>query len=149
MSTKLQILAIVVSSGVLLIVLELVRKRRLGERYALLWLVTGSVLLLLSAWSELLDNVSELLGVSNPTNALFAIAFGFVLLLLLHFSMTVSRLAEENKMLAQEAARLDQELRSRLGSPAGRGSASVEGGGSPAGESPREPAPSSASTSDQ
>jgi hypothetical protein len=148
-STKLQILAIVVSSGVLLIVLELVRKRRLGERYALLWLVTGSVLLLLSAWSDLLDKVSELLGVSNPTNALFAIAFGFVLLLLLHFSMTVSRLAEENKMLAQEAARLDQELRSRVPSEDARRSRPVEGGGSSAGEAPREPTPSSASTSDQ
>ncbi|MGZ5308263.1 MAG: DUF2304 domain-containing protein [Solirubrobacterales bacterium] len=149
MSTKLQVVAIMVSSGVLLIVLELVRQRRLGERYALLWLVTGSVLLLLSAWSDLLDKVSDLLGVSNPTNALFGIAFGFVLLLLLHFSMTVSRLAEENKMLAQEAARLDQELRSRLGSPEERGSGSAEGGDSAAGETPREPTPSSASTSDQ
>ena len=148
MSTKLQILSIIASSVVLLTVLELVRRRRLGERYALLWLVTGSVLLLLSAWSDLLDKVAEALGVANPTNALFAIAFGFVLLLLLHFSMTVSRLAEENKMLAQEAARLDQELRSRDGSAAERGKTSPEGGGRAA-EERREPAPSSASTTPQ
>jgi hypothetical protein len=149
MSTKLQVLAIVISSGVLLIVLELVRRRRLGERYALLWLVTGSVLLLLSAWSSLLNELADLLGIANPTNALFGIAFGFFLLLLLHFSMTVSRLAEENKMLAQEAARLDQELRSRLASPEAPGSGSTEGAGGAAGELPREPTPSSASTSDQ
>jgi len=149
MSSKLQIVAIIVSSGLLLVVLELVRQRRLGERYALLWLVSALVLLLLSAWGDLLDKVSELLGVSTPTNALFAIAFGFVLLLLLHFSMTVSRLAEENKMLAQEAARLDQELRSRLASREAEGSGSAEGGGSSAEAERREPARSSVSTTDQ
>lgn len=111
MTTKLQIVAIVVSSGLLLSILELVRRRRLSERYALLWLGSAVVLLVLSAWADLLDRVSDLVGVASPTNALFAIAFGFVLLLLLHFSVTVSRLSEENKLLAQEAARLDQELR--------------------------------------
>lgn len=112
MSTKLQIIAIVVSSVLLLVILELVRRRRLSERYALLWLGSAAVLLVLSAWSDLLDRVADLVGVATPTNMLFAVAFGFVLLLLLHFSVTVSRLSEENKLLAQEAARLDQELRS-------------------------------------
>jgi hypothetical protein len=111
MSSKLQIVAIVVSSGLLLGVLELVRRRRLSERYALLWIGSAVVLLILSAWADLLDEVSELLGVATPVNTLFAVAFGFVLLLLLHFSATVSRLSEENKLLAQECARLDQELR--------------------------------------
>jgi hypothetical protein len=110
-SDKLQIVAIVVSSALLLGVLELVRRRRFSERYALIWLGSALVLLVLSAWSNLLDKVSDLLGVATPVNTLFAIAFGFVLLLLLHFSATLSRLTEENKLLAQEAARLDQELR--------------------------------------
>jgi hypothetical protein len=112
MSTKLQIISIVVSSALLLVILELVRRRRLSERYALLWLGSALVLLVLSAWSDLLNRVADLVGVATPTNMLFAVAFGFVLLLLLHFSVTVSRLSEENKLLAQEAARLDQELRS-------------------------------------
>lgn len=112
MSTKLQIIAIVISSILLIVILELVRRRRLSERYALLWLASAVVLLVLSAWSDLLNRVSDLVGVATPTNMLFAVAFGFVLLLLLHFSVTVSRLSEENKLLAQEAARLDQELRS-------------------------------------
>lgn len=117
MSTKLQIVAIVVSSSLLLLILELVRRRRLSERYALLWLGSALVLLVLSAWSDLLNRVSELVGVATPTNMLFAVAFGFVLLLLLHFSVTVSRLSEENKLLAQEAARLDQQLRSLEDAP--------------------------------
>jgi hypothetical protein len=145
LSPKLQIVAIVISSGLLLVVLELVRRRRLSERYALLWLGSALILLVLSAWANLLNRVSDLVGVAAPVNALFAIAFGFVLVLLLHFSVTVSRLSEENKLLAQEAARLDQELRSRGGSAAGSASGSPEGSSSA--EAGREP--SSASTTRQ
>ncbi len=138
MSSKLQVVAIIISSGLLVVVLEMVRRRRLSERYALLWLGSATVLLVLSAWADLLDRVANAVGVATPVNALFAIAFGFVLLLLLHFSATVSRLSEENKLLAQEAARLDQEVRSL-------------GGGSPRETVEPEPAatPSTASTADQ
>jgi hypothetical protein len=146
MSSKLQIVAIIVSSGLLIGVLELVRRRRLTERYALLWLGSALVLLVLSAWANLLNKVSDLLGVATPVNTLFAVGLGFVLLLLLHFSVTVSRLSEENKLLAQESGRLDQELRSRDGSAA-EGSASGSAPGSSSAEAGREP--SSASTTRQ
>jgi hypothetical protein len=142
-STKLQIIAIVVSSALLIVILELVRRRRLSERYALLWLGSAAVLLVLSAWSDLLNRVADLVGVATPTNMLFAVAFGFVLLLLLHFSVTISRLSEENKLLAQETARLDQELRSRARAGA---EASVPDPGPAPGA---EPAPSSATTTRQ
>ena len=143
MSTKLQIIAIVVSSALLIVILELVRRRRLSERYALLWLGSAAVLLVLSAWSDLLNRVADLVGVATPTNMLFAVAFGFVLLLLLHFSVTISRLSEENKLLAQETARLDQELRSRV--RAGAEASVPEPGPAPGAE----PAPSSATTTRQ
>jgi hypothetical protein len=142
-STKLQIIAIVVSSALLIVILELVRRRRLSERYALLWLGSAAVLLVLSAWSDLLNRVADLVGVATPTNMLFAVAFGFVLLLLLHFSVTISRLSEENKLLAQETARLDQELRSRA--RAGPEASVPEPGPAPGAE----PAPSSATTTRQ
>ena len=119
MSTKLQVVAIIVSSGLLLVVLELVRRRRLVERYALLWLASGAILLILSVWNELLEEVADWFGITTPANALFGIAFGFVLLLLLHFSTAISRLSEENKVLAQEAARLDRELRAERSGAAG------------------------------
>jgi hypothetical protein len=146
LSSKLQIVAILVSSGLVIGVLELVRRRRLTERYALLWLASALVLLVLSAWANLLNKVSDLLGVATPVNTLFAVGLGFVLLLLLHFSVTVSRLSEENKLLAQESARLDQELRSRGGSAA-EGSPSSSAPGSASAEAGREP--SSASTTRQ
>jgi hypothetical protein len=114
METKLQIVAIVASSTLVLIVFELLRRRRLVERYALLWLGSSLVLLLLSIWTGLLEIVSKAVGIVYPPNALFMIAFGFVLVLLLHFSLAISRLSGETKVLAQKLARLDKDLRSLM-----------------------------------
>ena len=111
METKLQIVAIVASSGLVLIVFELLRRRRLVERYALLWLLSSIVLLGLSVWTGLLEVISKAVGIVYPPNALFMIAFAFVLVLLLHFSIAISRLSGETKVLAQEVARLDKEMR--------------------------------------
>jgi hypothetical protein len=110
MQSKLQILAIVASSGLVLIVFELLRRRRLVERYALLWLLSSLVLLGLSVWTGLLEVISNAVGIVYPPNALFMIAFAFVLVLLLHFSIAISRLSGETKVLAQEVARLDKEM---------------------------------------
>ena len=111
MQTKLQIVAIIASSGLVLIVFELLRRRRLIERYALLWLLSSVVLLGLSVWTGLLKVISDAVGIVYPPNALFMIAFAFVLVLLLHFSLAISRLSGETKVLAQEVARLDKEIR--------------------------------------
>lgn len=108
---RIQIVAVVVTLSLFLGVFELVRRRRLMERYALLWLISTSVLLLLAAWSGLLERVADVAGVAVPSNALFVVGFAFVLVLLLHFSLAISRLSDETKVLAQQVARLDQELR--------------------------------------
>src|SRR3954467_1521762 len=111
MDSKLQLLAIVASSTLVLVVFELLRRRRLIERYALLWLFSSIVLLVLSVWTGLLEIISNAVGIIYPPNALFAIAFAFVLLLLLHFSLAISRLSGETKVLAQKVARLDGKVR--------------------------------------
>jgi hypothetical protein len=108
---KLQIVAIAASSVLVVVVFELLRRRRLLERYALLWLFSSLVLLLLSIWTGLLEIISNAVGIAYPPNALFAIAFAFVLLLLMHFSLAISRLSGETKVLAQKVARLDKEIR--------------------------------------
>ena len=89
-------------------ILELVRQRRLLERYALLWLFSALVLLALAVWRDLLETISNTSGSPTPPNALFVIAFGFVLVLLLHFSVAVSRLADQSKVLAQRLALLEE-----------------------------------------
>lgn len=109
LDTRVQLVAIAGSAILFFFVLELLRRRRLGEPYAILWLIASVVLLTLAVWDDLLDELANLVGIAVPANALFIVAFGFVLILLLSFSVVLSRLSRENKILAQEVARLNQE----------------------------------------
>jgi hypothetical protein len=136
LDTQIQIIAVIVTAAIFLVVLELVRRRRLVERYALLWMLAALGLVVLAVWRDLLDIAADLLGIADPPNALFIVAFGIAYLLLLHFSVATSRLSEETKILAQEVARLDSELRQER-------AASRNGGAA------QERAPRSAETSDQ
>jgi hypothetical protein len=116
----LKILAVAGSGTVLLAVLELIRRGRLKERYAILWLLAGGVLLLLSSSRDLLEAVARLLGVFYPPSLLFLLAFFFLLLITLHFSVVLSGLSEKNKKLAQELALLRQEMEEALSRRNGR-----------------------------
>jgi hypothetical protein len=107
----LKILAIVGSGTVLLLVVELIRRGRLKERYSLLWLFAGGVLLVLSSSRTILEFISNMVGIYYPPSFLFLLAFLFLLLITLHFSVTISGLSEKNKRLAQELALLRQEMR--------------------------------------
>ena len=111
MDTRIQILSIAVSAGLLVVVLELVRRRSFLERYAILWLFSGLILLALAIWQGLLERVASLLGIAYPPNALFLIAFGFVMILLLHFSLAVSKLSDQTRVLAQRLALLERRQR--------------------------------------
>ena len=114
---RISIAAAIGSVLLILIVLELIRGRRLKERYALLWLVTGVVLLVLSAWRGGLNTIAGWLGVSGyPPAILFAAAIMFVIAVLLHYSTVLSRLTDDNVLLAQEVAL----LRTRLDALEGR-----------------------------
>ncbi|HEX6389231.1 MAG TPA: DUF2304 domain-containing protein [Solirubrobacteraceae bacterium] len=110
MDTRLQIVAIVISAALFLLVFELVRQRRLMERYALLWLFAATVLLGLSVWSDLLNQLSDAVGVRYGPSTLFAVALGFVVVLMLHFSLVISRLTDQNKLLAQRVAILQSQV---------------------------------------
>jgi len=111
MRLHLQVVAIVATGILLITVLELVRRRRLLERYALLWLFSALVLLALAIWSNLLERIADAIGIHYPPSALFVVAFGFVLVLLLHFSIAVSKLADQSKVLAQRVALLEERQR--------------------------------------
>lgn len=106
---RVQFFAILGSALLFVFVLELLRRRRLAEPYAILWLGASVVLLILSIWDDLLNSLADAVGIRTPANALFVVGFGFVLILLLSFSSVISRLTRENKLLAQEIARLNEE----------------------------------------
>lgn len=111
MEPRIQIISIVGAAGLLLVVLELVRRRALLERYALLWLLSALALLVLASWRDGLIYLADLAGIVSAPNALFLLAFGAILVLLLHFSVAVSRLADRSKLLTQRVALMDEKLR--------------------------------------
>jgi len=109
-STRAQVIAVIVTLAIFLFVLELVRRRRLVERYALLWMTAALALLVLAIWTDGLDVLKDVMGIEDAANAIFILAFGVAFLLLLNFSVVSSRLGEETKILAQEVASLEERL---------------------------------------
>ena len=110
-SLRLTVFGVVIAVVLLVLVLELVRSRRLQERYAILWLLTGLVLLVLSIWSSAIQALSDLVGIAYPPALLFAVSLVFVVIVLLHYSTVISRLAQQNVALAQSIALLEERLR--------------------------------------
>jgi hypothetical protein len=111
-STNLRIVAIVGSVGLLLLVIELVRRRRLKEEYSVLWVVTAVVLCLLAAWSGLLRSLTHTIGAISQASTLYFFGLIFALVLLLHFSVRVSDLERRVISVLQEIA-LQGERRKR------------------------------------
>jgi|SRR5690242_7344503 hypothetical protein len=108
---RLQLVSIFAAAVLLFVVLEMVRRRRLLERYALLWMGAAAVVLGLACWSNALERLAKALGIIDPPNALFFVALGFIVVLLLHFSAAVSRLSDQSKVLAQRLAIMEQHVR--------------------------------------
>jgi len=112
---RVSVVGVVASLLLILVVLELIRGRRLKERYALLWLATGVVLLVLSAWRDGLNTIAGWAGVTSyPPAVLFAVATLFILLVLLHYSTVISKLTDENVDLAQRIALLEERVGSAI-----------------------------------
>jgi hypothetical protein len=104
---RVSLVAAAISIALLAVVLELIRTRRLRERYALLWLLTAAVLLVLSLWRSGLDTIAGLVGIHYAPSALFVLGSLFIIVVLLHYSTVISRLSDENAILAQRVALLE------------------------------------------
>ena len=104
------LLASLASIVLLLAVLELVRRRRLREKYALLWIVTAVVLLVLSVWRGAVTTIAQALGVSYGPAVIFAVGAVFVLVVLLHYSTVISALTDRTVVLAQRVAILEERI---------------------------------------
>ena len=106
MVDRAMIFGLVAGIGAFIFVLELVRRRRLKEEYSLLWLATAAALIILSLSRPALDLLANAVGIIYPPSALFLVAVIFVLFILLHFSIVLTRLTQENKENAQQLALL-------------------------------------------
>lgn len=112
--SRTQILAIISAVGLLIIVLELVRRRRLREEYSWIWLLTAIGYLAVAIVPGLIEWAAGAIGSVRPTSVFSFLGLLFLFLVSIQFSVQISRLAEQNKDLAQQVAILDSELR-RLG----------------------------------
>jgi hypothetical protein len=94
-----------------LITFELIRKKSLREEYAILWLSTGVAVLVFSLWPEFLLSqfFVRITGIFY-LSAVVLIAFFFLLLIVFHFSVVISKLTGQNKDLAQRYALLELEF---------------------------------------
>jgi hypothetical protein len=112
-----QLFAALASVALLGVVIELIRARKLRERYALLWLATAGVILVFALWRSGLHDLSRGLGIAYPPNALFALSMLFVIVLLLHFSTVISKLSDRTTTLTQRLALMEDRLQELEGDP--------------------------------
>jgi hypothetical protein len=106
MEFRARLFAVVLGLAVLLFVINLVRTKKLKEEFALLWLLTGIVLVLTPVFIDYLDMVAYALGIEYPPALIFVLAIISLLLILFQFSMRISRFSEQIKVLIQELALL-------------------------------------------
>lgn len=106
MDPRIQIVSILGSGLILAAVFGLIRQRKLREEYALLWLGSALLLIVVSLWRGLLEAAARLLGVAYPPSVLLLAAIVLGFLLAMHYSISLSRLDDQNKRLAQEVALL-------------------------------------------
>ena len=105
-----QVVALVLAGIMLIVVLELVRKRKLREEYSWLWTLTALGLIVLAVKYDLLLQFKDLISAEEPTSALFFGALVFLMLISLQFSVQLSKLTYRNKALIQRIALMEKEL---------------------------------------
>lgn len=105
-----QIIAIGGSLVLFVFVIDFIRRNLLKEKYAVLWISLSIVVMTLSLWKSLLDKFALVVGVAYAPSLLFFVAFIFVLLILLHFSVVISIFHDKNKALIQELAMLKDKV---------------------------------------
>jgi hypothetical protein len=110
-TSRIQILAIIGSVLLIATIFELVRRGRLREEYALMWFISSFVLLFFSIWRSALDFIAHRLGVAYSPALLLLVMLLFGFLILVHFSIAISKLTGENKRLAQEMALLVEQMK--------------------------------------
>ena len=118
LTSQTRILAAILAIAFMFMILELIRRDRLQERYSVIWFVAGLGMLAGAAFPGLLELVADAMGVRNTNVALFSIVLFFLLGLALNFSVIMSRQAAQITRLAQERA-LEKAREQRNGNGSG------------------------------
>lgn len=107
---RIQVIAIAVALSLMLGTLELVRRRKLGEVYSIIWLVLGSVILVLALFRDLQETLARWMGVYYPPSLIFGILNFLQLGVILYLSMVLTRLETRHRILMQRLALLEQHV---------------------------------------
>src|SRR6476619_3955825 len=126
LTAQSRILAALIALAFMLLILELIRRDRLQERYSVIWFVAGLGMLAGAAFPGLLEVVADVMGVRDTNVALFSIVLLLLLGLALNFSVIMSRQAAQITRLAQERA-IEKALADKAGEARNGGSASEQG----------------------
>ena len=110
MNMSSRIFAIGTSLSLMLLIFELIRRRKLKEKYAILWLFSGCVILIFAIFDNILNLITNLLGVILPINTVFFLGIFFIIIINIHFSLVISNLSEQNKRIAQKLALLELKI---------------------------------------
>ena len=110
MELQTRIFVILLGVVVALFVINQVRTRKIKEQYALLWILTAILLVLVPIFVDVVDAISYALGILYPPAFIFLIALVCILLILFQFSMSISRFSEQIKVLVQEIALLTKRV---------------------------------------
>lgn len=108
---RVQIVVFITSFFVTGFVVEQVRRRRLAVEYSLIWIVTGLGMIFFSLWKKGIDYLASLMGIYYAPSAIFMIFGVMVFFLCIHFSLAISKLSSNNRVLIQRIALLEDELK--------------------------------------
>ncbi len=107
---KIQIISILGSLIFTFFILELIRRKKLKEAYALIWGIMSIFFLVLACWVEGLTFISKLIGIVYAPATLFLVLLITVILILIQFSVIISGQADKIKNLSQELALLKEKI---------------------------------------
>ncbi|MDP2728662.1 MAG: DUF2304 domain-containing protein [Dehalococcoidia bacterium] len=113
MNLRQQVFALIVGLGLMGLIVDLVRRRKISEEYSWLWLATGAVIFILAIWNDLLAWITNALGIVSPPSTVFFFGVIFLVLVNLHLCLRLSTLTNQIKNLAQMLALMDAQLSDR------------------------------------
>ena len=111
---KIQIISIFASLTIFFVVVNLVRRRRLKTEYSLIWLLVSVTFIVFSFWRDGIDWLAKLFGIAYAPSVLFIILLIGIILLLIEFSIIISKQSERIKVLVQEIGLLRLEIQTKF-----------------------------------
>ena len=110
MSPRQEVMAILLSVGLMVVIFELVRRRKLKEEYSWLWMLTGVTIFILAIWHDLLLFITRFIGAALPASTILFFGVFFLILINLYFSVKLSKLSNQVKELVQKSAVLTEKV---------------------------------------